>query len=98
MRRQLFDGLTALWRASLAARRALSPTSPVAALDRILPGRAAERRTPSRHRQSLLTPACKLLPSLLSGRVRRTCKCRIDGDESDLAVHDGGVGGLDRAG
>jgi integrase len=36
MRRQLLDGLTGLWNAALDARRALSPGSPVAVLDRLL--------------------------------------------------------------
>jgi hypothetical protein len=36
MRRQLLDGLTTLWRASLDIRRAMAPGSAVTALDRIL--------------------------------------------------------------
>lgn len=36
MRAQLLNGLTELWEASLAARRALSPRSPVAVLDDLL--------------------------------------------------------------
>jgi hypothetical protein len=36
MRRRLLDGLTASWRESLAARRAMSPGSPVDVLDRLL--------------------------------------------------------------
>jgi len=40
MRRQLLDGLTGLWEAALDARRALSPGSPVATLDRLLRPRA----------------------------------------------------------
>jgi hypothetical protein len=36
MRTQLMDGLTGLWDAALAARRAIAPRSPVAALDRLL--------------------------------------------------------------
>jgi hypothetical protein len=42
MRRQLLDGLTGLWLAALDARRALSPGSPVATLDRLLRERARE--------------------------------------------------------
>jgi hypothetical protein len=33
---RLLDGLTTTWRAALAARRALSPRSPVAVLDQLL--------------------------------------------------------------
>src|SRR5262249_7028548 len=40
MRRKLLDGLTGLWEAALAARRALAQGSPVAVLDRLL----AERK------------------------------------------------------
>jgi hypothetical protein len=36
------DGLTGMWKASLDARRSLSPGSPVAALDRLLRNQAAE--------------------------------------------------------
>ena len=36
MRRRLMDGLTEVWDAALAARRAISPGSPVAVLDRLL--------------------------------------------------------------
>jgi integrase len=36
MRRQLLDGLTALWKAALRERCRFSPGSPVAALDRVL--------------------------------------------------------------
>jgi hypothetical protein len=36
MRRQLLDGLTGLWEAALAERRAMSSGSPVAVLDRLL--------------------------------------------------------------
>lgn len=36
MRRRLLDGLTELWEAALAERRALAPRSPVAVLDRLL--------------------------------------------------------------
>jgi hypothetical protein len=40
IRRRLLDGLTELWEAALAERRALAPRSPVAVLDRLLtPGR-----------------------------------------------------------
>jgi hypothetical protein len=42
MRRQLLGGLTELWAAALAARRALSPGSPVAVLDHALTGCARE--------------------------------------------------------
>jgi len=42
MRRGLLDGLTGLWEASLDARRALAPGSPVAVLDRLLRQRAGE--------------------------------------------------------
>lgn len=42
MRRALLDGLTGLWEASLDARRALDPGSPVAVLDRLLRQRAGE--------------------------------------------------------
>jgi hypothetical protein len=42
MRRQLLDELTGLWVAALDARRALSPRSPVAVLDRLLAARAKE--------------------------------------------------------
>jgi hypothetical protein len=41
-RRRLLDGLTGLWEAALDARRALSPGSPVAVLDRLLRQRAKE--------------------------------------------------------
>jgi hypothetical protein len=40
MIRRLLDGLTDLWVAALDARRALSPRSPVAVLDRLLIDRA----------------------------------------------------------
>jgi ABC-type phosphonate transport system ATPase subunit len=40
MRRRLMLSLTEQWEASLDARRAMSPRSPVAALDRLLLGRA----------------------------------------------------------
>ncbi|GAB2803568.1 hypothetical protein GCM10027091_39530 [Streptomyces daliensis] len=36
MRRDLMQGLTRLWEEALAQRRALSPGSPVAGLDRLL--------------------------------------------------------------
>ncbi len=36
MRRQLLDGLTERWHTALDARAAMSPGSPVAALDRLL--------------------------------------------------------------
>jgi hypothetical protein len=36
MRAQLLDGLTETWLAALVARRAMSPGSPVAVLDRLL--------------------------------------------------------------
>ena len=36
MRRTLLDGLTGLWLTALDQRRAMSPRSPVAALDRLL--------------------------------------------------------------
>jgi hypothetical protein len=36
MWRRLMDGLTQLWNEALAARRRLSPGSPVAVLDRLL--------------------------------------------------------------
>jgi hypothetical protein len=36
MRQRLMDGLTELWNAALDARRAMSPGSPVATLDRLL--------------------------------------------------------------
>lgn len=36
MRRQLLEGLTDLWKAALAQRRAMAPGSPVALLDRLL--------------------------------------------------------------
>jgi integrase len=36
MTRRLLDGLTAAWLTALAARRELSPRSPVAVLDRLL--------------------------------------------------------------
>lgn len=39
MRQRLMRGLTEQWEASLDARRAMCPTSPVAALDRLLRGR-----------------------------------------------------------
>ena len=39
MRRQLMDGLTQLWEASLEARAAMNPHSPVAVLDRLLTAR-----------------------------------------------------------
>jgi integrase len=42
MRRQLLDGITGLWVAALDVRRAISPGSPVAALDRLLRERAKE--------------------------------------------------------
>jgi integrase len=42
MRRRLLDGLTALWRESLEARRAMTPGSPVAVLDRLLRERSGE--------------------------------------------------------
>jgi hypothetical protein len=40
MIRRLLDGLTARWAAALDARRDLSPSSPVAVLDRLLRERA----------------------------------------------------------
>jgi len=36
MVQRLMDGLTELWEAALAERRAMSPGSPVAVLDRLL--------------------------------------------------------------
>jgi len=42
MRRQLLDGLTGLWEASLDARRTLAPGSPVLVLDRLLRQRVGE--------------------------------------------------------
>jgi hypothetical protein len=42
MRSTLMDGLTRLWLAALDARRAMSPRSPVAVLDRLLVARARE--------------------------------------------------------
>jgi hypothetical protein len=42
MRQQLLDGLTRLWLEALDARRALSPRSPVATLDRLLSERVRE--------------------------------------------------------
>ncbi len=42
MREQLLDGRTRLWATALDARRALSPGSPVAVLDRLLRQRATE--------------------------------------------------------
>ncbi len=42
MRRVLLDGLTGLWEASLDARWALDPGSPVAVLDRLLRRGAGE--------------------------------------------------------
>jgi hypothetical protein len=42
MRRQLVNGLTDMWSAALDDRRALSPGSPVATLDRVLRERAQE--------------------------------------------------------
>lgn len=36
MRRRLVDGLTERWEAALRTRKALAPTSPVQALDRLL--------------------------------------------------------------
>lgn len=42
MRRQLLDGLTGLWEASLDARQTLAPGSPVPALDRLLWQRVGE--------------------------------------------------------
>jgi hypothetical protein len=42
MRRRLLDGLTEVWQDALDARRALSPSSPVSALDRLLAARTAE--------------------------------------------------------
>jgi hypothetical protein len=42
MRSQLLDGLTRLWLAALDARRAMSPRSPVAVLDRLLAARTEE--------------------------------------------------------
>lgn len=45
MRGRLLDGLTGLWLAALDARRALSPRSPVAALDRLLSERAQGRES-----------------------------------------------------
>ncbi|HEX6682865.1 MAG TPA: hypothetical protein VF062_08730 [Candidatus Limnocylindrales bacterium] len=38
MIRRLMDGLTELWEAALAERRAMAPGSPVAVLDRLLKG------------------------------------------------------------
>lgn len=55
MRRRLLSGLTGLWEASIDARLAMCPTSPVAALDRLLragrrppPGRGIPRSSPKR--------------------------------------------------
>jgi hypothetical protein len=42
MRRALLDGLTQRWLAALDQRRAMSPRSPVAVLDRLLVARAEE--------------------------------------------------------
>jgi hypothetical protein len=42
MRAQLLDGLTGLWLAALDLRRAISPGSPVAVLDRLLRDRTGE--------------------------------------------------------
>jgi hypothetical protein len=42
MRSTLLDGLTRLWLVALDARRAMSPRSPVAVLDRLLVVRANE--------------------------------------------------------
>jgi hypothetical protein len=42
MRRTLLDGLTGLWLTALDQRRAMSPRSPVAALDRLLIAQAKE--------------------------------------------------------
>ena len=44
MRRQLMAGLTQLWEASLEARAAVNPRSPVAVLDRLLSGRTTSRQ------------------------------------------------------
>jgi len=45
MRRQLMAGLTQLWEASLDARAAISPHSPVSVLDHLLKARAKARET-----------------------------------------------------
>jgi hypothetical protein len=45
MRRQLVVGLTQLWDASLDARAAMSPQSPVSVLDELLRARARIRET-----------------------------------------------------
>jgi hypothetical protein len=42
MRERLLDGLTHLWRSALDARRAITPHSPVAVLDRLLIERQRE--------------------------------------------------------
>jgi hypothetical protein len=42
MQRRLLHGLTEVWAAALDDRRALSPGSPVAALDRLLIARSQE--------------------------------------------------------
>jgi len=42
MRQQLLEGLTGLWPAALDLKRAISPDSPVAVLDRLLRDRAGE--------------------------------------------------------
>jgi hypothetical protein len=44
MRAQLLDGLTGLWLAALDLRRAMSPGSPVAVLDRLLWDRVGEMK------------------------------------------------------
>jgi hypothetical protein len=44
MRAQLLDGLTGLWLAALDLRRAMSPGSPVAVLDRLLRDRVGEMK------------------------------------------------------
>ena len=44
MRRRLMAGLTQLWEASLDARAAINPHSPVAVLDRLLSDRTTSRQ------------------------------------------------------
>jgi hypothetical protein len=46
MVRQLLDGLAAVWEQALAARRQLSPGSPVAILDRLLRDKIVSQNSP----------------------------------------------------
>jgi hypothetical protein len=49
MVRRLLDGLTAVWEDALAARRQLSPVSPVAVLDRLLRDKIVSQDSPQQH-------------------------------------------------